>query len=185
LSVIYFAYGSNTSKEQMRLRCPDAKPLGKFWLRSSRLVFRGVADCIYEPGSRCPGALYKITPECEDILDRKEGLMSGAYRKEIVRLNGFPGEDRLMFYVMNSTGIFPPAERYLKRMREGYRDFGLPMRYLNKALLASWDDKAPTFRERKRHERDGRPQLARVSAKAEKPAEPNAGNLFGEPMESA
>jgi len=178
--VIYFAYGSNTSKDQMRVRCPDAKPLGKFWLRSSRLVFRGVADCIYEPGSRCPGALYKLTPECEEVLDMREGIGSGAYRKEIVRLNGFEGEDKLMFYVMNSTGIMPPSERYIKIMRRGYHDFGLPMRYLNNALKDSWDSKAPTFRERKRFERDGRPLLAKVSAPAEKPGQPITGNLFGD-----
>jgi hypothetical protein len=183
--VIYFAYGSNTCIEQMRARCPQAKPLGKFWLRSSRLVFRGVADCIYEPGSRCPGALYKLTPGCEEILDRKEGVGSGSYRKEMVRLNGFPGEDRLMFYVMNSTGIFPPSERYLKIMRRGYKDFGLPMRYLNKSVLNSWDDKAPTYRERHRFQRDGRPTLARLSAPAEKPGEPITGNLFGDSQESA
>jgi gamma-glutamylcyclotransferase len=176
--VIYFAYGSNTSVEHMRTRCPDAVPLGKFWLRSARLVFRGVADCIHEPGARCPGVLYRITPECERELDRYEGIGSGAYKKVVIPMTGFPGEEKMMLYVMNSTGIFPPSERYLKRIRQGYRDHGLPMRYLNNALAMSWDSKAPSHRERQRYMRDGRPTLARLSSKEEKPGQSNTGNLF-------
>ena len=182
---IYFAYGSNLSIERMRQRCPRAKPLGKFWLRSSRLVFRSVADCIYEPGARIPGALYRLTPDCEYELDRREGIHSGAYRKVVVGMTGFPGEDRLMLYVMNSTGIMPPSETYLRTMKKGYRDFGLPLRYLDKAVRESWDAKAPSHLERRRYHRDGRPTLARVSAPAEKPGQPTTGNLFGTLEENA
>ena len=182
---IYFAYGSNLSIDRMRTRCPRAKPLGKFWLRSSRLVFRSVADCIYEPGARTPGALYRLTPDCEYDLDMREGIHSGAYRKEVIRLTGFPGEDRLMLYVMNSTGIMPPTERYLQVMRRGYRDFKLPLRYLDKAVRDSWDAKAPSHLERRRYQRDGRLPLSRVSAPAEKPGKPTTGNLFGYTEENA
>lgn len=176
--MIYFAYGSNTCREHMLRRTPCAKPLGKFWLRSSRLVFRGVADCVYEPGSRCPGVLWKLTADCEAILDRKEGINSGAYRKVIVDMTGFPGENELMLYVMNSTGIMPPSEFYLSTIRRGYRDFKLPMRYLQRALVESWDSKAPSYRERQRYMRDGRPRLAVVSAQAEKPGESSTGNTL-------
>lgn len=177
--MIYFAYGSNTCTDHMKGRCADAKPLGKFWLRSARLVFRGVADCVHDTGARCPGVLWKITGACEEKLDRKEGVGSGAYRKVVIDLKGFPGEEQLMLYVMNSSGIFPPSERYLAIIRRGYREFGLPMRYLNNALHRSWDDKSPSHRERQRYMRDGRPRLAeRVSPNGEKPGQSNTGNLF-------
>lgn len=173
---IYFAYGSNTSREAMRRRVPQAKALGKFWLGSARLVFRGVADCIHAEGSRCPGVLWRLTPECEKALDRYEGIGSGAYRKEFCELHGFPGEDRIMFYVMNSTGIFPPSQMYLDTIKDGYREFKLPLSYLNEAVLAAWKDKNPSHLERQRYMRNGRPRLAlpkKVSASSGK-----TGSLF-------
>jgi hypothetical protein len=123
-------------------------------------VFRGVADCVYEPGSQCPGALWKITPACEAALDRYEGVAGGFYRKEYAELSGIDGETHLMYYAMNSTGIFPPSVAYLNVIRQGYRDFKLPLGSLEDAVRASYDDKAPTYKERHRHRRKGRPALA-------------------------
>jgi hypothetical protein len=160
--VLYFAYGSNLNREAMALRCPAAKPLGPLTLRDSRLVFRGVADCIYEEGSECPGAVWKLTPACEASLDRYEGVSGGFYRKEYVTITGVEGEDQMLLYVMNSTGIFPPSEGYYQTIRQGYRDFGLPLKQLRDAVKAAWDDKAPSHRERQRHRRNGRPALAAI-----------------------
>jgi gamma-glutamylcyclotransferase (GGCT)/AIG2-like uncharacterized protein YtfP len=160
--MLYFAYGSNLHLAAMARRCPGAVALGSIKLGDSRLVFRGVADCIYEPGGECPGGVWKITPECEAALDRYEGVSAGFYRKEYVPVEGYADEDRMLVYVMNSTGIMPPSEGYYATIREGYRDFGLPARYLREALQTSWDDKHPSYRERQRHRRKGRPPLMRA-----------------------
>lgn len=162
--MLYFAYGSNLNLAQMRVRCPKAKPVGSITLRDSRLVFRGVADCAYEPGATIPGGLWRITPECEAALDRYEGVASGMYRREMVPLTGFDGETEMLLYAMNSTGIMPPSEGYLASIVQGYRDFKLPIKYLRDAVRASWDDKSPSHVERQRYRRIGRPALARVSA---------------------
>ena len=159
---LYFAYGANLSLAAMERRAPGATPIGKFTLLDSRLVFRGVADCAYEPGAKCYGGLWRITPRCEDALDKFEGIKSGFYRKEYVDLE--PGkfrEDRLMFYTMNSTGVFPPDRHYLDTIRQGYRDFKLPMQALTDALKWTWDNKNPSRYELERHERKNRPALAR------------------------
>lgn len=159
--MLYFAYGSNLSLAAMKSRCPRAVPLGRFYLDDAKLVFRGVADCVYSPGSKCPGGLWRITPECEAALDRYEGIGRGFYRKELVELTGATnGENEIMYYAMNSTGIFPPSAGYLGVIKQGYRDFKLPMKPLAEAVRDSWDDKAPTYRERQRHRRKGRPLLA-------------------------
>lgn len=163
---VYFAYGGNVSIEAMKRRCPGAKPLGRFKLRSSRLVFRGVADCIYDEHSDCWGALWKLTPECERELDRFEGVGSDVYKKVYVELTGMEGEKRLMLYAMNSTGVFPPSIAYVNRIRQGYRDFKLPMHQLDDAVKAAWDKKAPSHHERRRYRRDGRPRLAGGGATA-------------------
>lgn len=170
--MLYFAYGSNLNKRAMARRCPDAAPVGKFFLPDARLVFRGVADCIAEPGSKCPGAVWQISDECEDALDRYEGIGSGFYRKEYLPIAGFRGESKLMLYVMNSSGVMPPSVGYLDTIKQGYRDFGLPAAPLQAAVQQAWDDKNKTFQERARHHRNGYPTFARPEAAA--PAERKA-----------
>lgn len=44
--MLYMAYGMNTNRDAMEVRCPDAQALGGFYLPGYRLVFRGVADII-------------------------------------------------------------------------------------------------------------------------------------------
>jgi gamma-glutamylcyclotransferase (GGCT)/AIG2-like uncharacterized protein YtfP len=180
--MLYFAYGSNLNVAHMARRCPDAIAIGKFTMNNARLVFRGVADCIYEPGSTCVGGLWQITEECERALDRYEGVGSGMYRKERVPVSGFEDDTEVLYYAMNSTGIFPPSQDYLDTIRQGYRDFGLPMKQLHAAVKASWDDKAPSHVERQRYRRNGRPALGRPpvkKSKAAKPCLPRVGDLFG------
>jgi hypothetical protein len=189
--MLYFAYGSNLSIRAMRRRCPRAVPLGKFALGNSKLVFRGVADCPFEQGSKCWGGVWRITDRCEAALDRYEGWhpdQLGSYRKEFVPLRFADGrEDTLMFYQMNSDGIFPPSEYYLDTLRDGYRDFKLPMSHLRAALKDAWENKNPSHLERKRYRRDGRPRLAELPPpkKAVKTGLPTTGNLFGLTEENA
>ena len=77
----YFAYGSNLNVAQMAQRCPGAKLLGRIKLPGWKLVFRGVADAIQEPGAFCYGGVWRITPEDEAALDTYEGVRHGLYRK--------------------------------------------------------------------------------------------------------
>src|SRR5215471_3552853 len=106
--MLCFAYGSNLHVGQMAQRCPAAKPLGRIILPDWKLVFRGVADCVPEPGAVCYGGVWRITQDCERALDRYEGVRSGAYRKQYVPVTG-DVEGEALIYVMNSTGIFPPS----------------------------------------------------------------------------
>lgn len=167
--MLYFAYGSNLNVQQMRTRCPRAVPLGNFYLRNARLVFRGVADCIYLPGAVCPGGIWSITSECERALDRYEGYKAnhpteGLYDKEIVEVINDDGDldVEIMVYRMNSTGIFPPSQMYLDTIIQGYRDFRLPLKRLRKAVERSYENKNPSEIERRRHRRKGFPQLATI-----------------------
>jgi len=159
---LMFSYGSNLCINHMKRRCPAATAVSKFTLLDSRLVFRGVADCPYELGAKAHGAIWRITDACEQALDRYEGIAGGFYRKDYVPLDADNeyGETHLMLYVMNSDGVFPPAQHYLDTIAQGYRDFGLPMDALKAAVKHSHDHRQPSHRELKRHHRDGRPRLA-------------------------
>jgi hypothetical protein len=149
---LYFAYGSNLNLAQMSRRCPAAVPLDKVYLPGVRLVFRGVADVVF---------------------DRYEGCNAhgtGMYRKEYIDVDGF-GE--VLVYVMNSTGVMPPSEGYYDGIVQGYRDFGLSRRRLRLALKHSHDAKHPSHVERKRLRRNGRPAFKpRPAPKVQLPAEP-------------
>ena len=89
---LYFAYGSNLDLEQMAQRCPDAEIVGPVRLENYELRFRGSGFATVAPkkGSVVYGLVWKITPNCEQSLDRYEG-----YPRVIQRgfeANGLPVE---------------------------------------------------------------------------------------------
>ena len=120
--MIYLAYGSNLNKEQMRFRCPKAKPKGFIMLPDYKMVFRGVADMIPYKGDYCPVGIWEITEDCEIALDRYEGYPR-LYRKEYFINNDT--DEMMMAYVMNTTGFNMPSKFYFKTIEQGYEDFGI------------------------------------------------------------
>ena len=140
MSKLYLAYGSNLNKSQMRYRCPGARPLGKLMLQDACLVFRGVADVMYQPGATVPVGVWRIDDYSERALDRYEGVSNGFYVKEYVELsNG----QKALIYLMQAEGVMPPSEYYARALVEGYKDFGLPLSYLEAAIKQSWERKDP------------------------------------------
>lgn len=140
----YIAYGSNLNKRQMKKRCPDATPIGKFTLTSARLIFRGVADVEYAFNSVVPCGLWIISENDEKALDRYEGIDSGLYFKsEEIKLSVQGKKKSALIYLMNSEGIFPPSKGYVDTIREGYRDFGLDQKYLDDAIEHAFLQKEP------------------------------------------
>lgn len=130
---LYFAYGSNLNKDQMQMRCPDAKPLGKLMLADWRLVFRGVADIEPCEDGILPIGLWSITDDCEAALDVYEGFPR-LYRKKYFNIKG----KRYMTYVMNHDHISPPSKGYADTIREGYNNFRLPLGFLDEAIQHSY-----------------------------------------------
>jgi len=126
---LYFAYGSNLNKGQMKYRCPRAKPLGAAYLVGWRLVFRGVADI--EEGDEMdllPVGIWSITEECEKSLDAYEGR---PHLYDQVKLFG------MMTYRMTRKyrdRVDMPSQQYYNCIKEGYADFGLDTAYLEEAL---------------------------------------------------
>jgi len=170
---LYFAYGSNLNVSQMARRCPAAVKVGKFMLADAKLVFRGVADVVGEPGAGCHGGIWLITAACEEALDRYESYNpvdpeAGMYCKTVLPITGYGEHTELMLYQMNSTGIMPPSVYYLNSIKQGYKDFGLALAPLKAAIKESWDDKSPGRHERARRLRDGN-QLRALSSTVDKP----------------
>lgn len=157
--ILYCAYGANLCKRAMRIRCSDARPIGKFMLTNAKLVFRGAADVEYCPGSEVPCGLWMISESDERSLDRCEGVRhndpgAGVYYKETGIVLRYQGKPRnALIYLMNSEGIYPPTEFYVETIRKGYRDFGLDEAYLDNAIKESFLLKDPDDQTRSRRER--------------------------------
>lgn len=148
---LYFAYGSNLYRPQMRCdspdselarrqrlnRCPDSEPVASYVLSGFRLAFvgertarwgrGGVATVMPAAGRQVHGALYRISAADEAALDRAEGVAQGTYYRDLTTI-GFEGEPALMYVA--SAALSPenrPNELYLETIREGYRQWGLPL----------------------------------------------------------
>lgn len=133
---IYIAYGSNMNMEQMAMRCPSARPIGKYILHDYKLEFRRVANIIKCKGAETPVALWTITESCEKSLDRYEGYPR-LYRKEYIKLKINKKEVIGMVYVMNMGEIAEPSNHYYNVIKQGYKDFHIDMTSLEKALIES------------------------------------------------
>ncbi|WP_350343234.1 gamma-glutamylcyclotransferase family protein [Proteinivorax tanatarense] len=147
MQIINAAYGSNLNLRQMAMRCPTAKVYGTGVIHDYQLLFKGAPGNAYltiEPkkGSKVPVVLWELEPEDENALDRYEGYPS-FYGKEMVPVELDSGEIvTTMVYVMTDKiperiHLSPPSHHYLNIVQEGYKEFGLPNRYLGEALEIS------------------------------------------------
>lgn len=136
---LYWAYGSNLWLDQMARRCPAATPVQALTIKGWQLVFRRVADVEPCPGAVVHGALYNVTPDCVDALDRFEGVASGVYRVVdfTVKLPGTDRRVKAFFYRMNREGLEPPSDVYFRRIQRGYAQWRLPRRRLLAAREAA------------------------------------------------
>ena len=123
----YLAYGMNTNRDAMAVRCPKAKPMGGFYLPNHRLVFRGVADFRKDQDCVMPVVLWDITFDCLQALDHLEGYPHLYDRRRI--------NDTWLIYDMNGDkgGLQVPSQSYYDMIESGYKHFGLDDFWLRSA----------------------------------------------------
>lgn len=147
---LYFAYGSNINLDQMAMRCPSAQVVGPVVLEDQELLFRGnagsygVATIAPHPGHKVYGLLWRITPACEQSLDRYEGYPR-LYGKEPVTVRDQSGQEHtVMAYVMTGGDWWRdpamPSPGYYEGIREGFRQNGLPLAPLAAAHRHTQDE---------------------------------------------
>lgn len=131
----YIAYGSNLNINQMRYRCPGARPVGTARIEGYRLLFKGSMTGSYltiekAEGFSVPVAVWEVTRDDEANLDRYEGCPRFYYKKDMtLAVKGIrTGKTRRMkafVYIMHedrTLGV--PSTFYIDTCREGYADFG-------------------------------------------------------------
>lgn len=126
----YFAYDTNLSKEQMRQHCPGSKSGFLATLYNYKLIFigwsrqwrGGTASIRRANGERVLGAVYTITPECLQRLDRIQG---GNWQQLNIAVNNEDGEQiKAITYVnMKQTEETRPSPEYLAVIQQGYTEW--------------------------------------------------------------
>ncbi len=160
---LYFAYGSNMSPPQMRVRCPGSQPVGAAELAGWRfsMTARGGANIVPDAGSSVHGVLWNCEPHHIAILDEYEGIARRSYLRQmtrVVRTNGreataityisfprYPGRARVNYLL---TAVLP-----------GARAFDLPANYI--AEIEGWLPRIQIGPKRSRYR--GRRTRARLS----------------------
>lgn len=131
--MLYFAYASNLSKEYMLSRCPNATPIKKAMLKGYKLVFNELADIVEEVDNIVNGAIYVVSKQELDDLDRLEGYPL-LYDRMVVEVEDELGSKYdAITYIMEEKAIQPPPEHYYQLLVSGYKDWGLEMHYLESA----------------------------------------------------
>lgn len=142
---LYFAYGSNINLEQMEHRCPDALLVGPVTLQNYELQFRGSGFATVAPKKDCVvhGLLWKLTPSCEQSLDRYEGYPRH-YTKETMTVKDAAGaEIPVMVYIMAEPYCRQPAlpsPYYYRVIQRGFEANGLPVESLEEAWNRTVDE---------------------------------------------
>ncbi|HEY5531112.1 MAG TPA: gamma-glutamylcyclotransferase family protein [Candidatus Anoxymicrobiaceae bacterium] len=135
----YFAYGSNMDTVQMRHRCPDSVPVATAELFGYRFIInsRGVATIVQDDSSTVHGVLWRTTDDDETSLDRYEGVGSGLYSKQYLRVKSEDGEAvKALVYVAADRSEGDPRNGYMKKILEAAERMGLPETYV--AELKKW-----------------------------------------------
>ncbi len=130
----YFAYGCNLSKEQMKERCPDSKPMLVVTLHNYKLVFvgwsrqwrGGVASIKLFRGEKVLGAIYEVSERDFRRLDKYEGYPDIYTRVNVTVTGEFGNRIEAITYI--KTGQLEetqPSREYLSVLQQGYRDWGI------------------------------------------------------------
>jgi len=130
-TIIYFAYGANLDKNGMDIRCPGNKPLCRAALKNYRLIFRSVADIEEAINHSVHGALYEITKEHLQSLDRFEGYPRLYIRKTVSVITEDGREVEAVVYLMTDRFQYSrPFQGYLNTILTGCQQWRLPQEYI-------------------------------------------------------
>lgn len=141
---LYFAYGSNLNRRQMKERCPGAEVVGRGVLVGYELVFGGhsvrwgggVASVVKRRGSMVQGVLYLIPIAELALLDRYEGAPR-SYARLRLRIVDEAAKPCQAFVYMQPAERFRTsraAPRYYRTIQRAYASWGLDSKLLARAV---------------------------------------------------
>ena len=132
----YFGYGSNLSKEQMTIRCPESKYYasgtlsGYSWLINAR----GYASITPSESEFVLGEVFTLSQQDIDYLDIYESVEEGMYLKSNLSIETSKGTIDCLVYIASDSTPGIPQEEYIERINLGIKSANLPDDYVQKAI---------------------------------------------------
>jgi gamma-glutamylcyclotransferase (GGCT)/AIG2-like uncharacterized protein YtfP len=135
---LYFAYGSNMARLQMKRLCPGAKFASRGILRDHQLAFTrpggefggGIADLKPVKGRVVEGVLWEVTEAHLKALDEYEEVPR-AYVRKSVTLEKPDGTPVTAFaYFAIPVGNYAPSRRYMRLVIQGAEEHNLSDPYV-------------------------------------------------------
>ena len=132
----YFGYGSNLSKEQMAIRCPESKYYasgtlsGYSWLINTR----GYASIKPSDSDFVLGEIFTLSQQDVDYLDIYESVEEGMYLKSNLSVETSKGTIDCLVYIASDSTPGIPQEEYIERINIGIKSANLPDDYVQKAI---------------------------------------------------
>ncbi len=120
--MLYFAYGSNLNKLQMKKRCQDSVPIIRAKLKGYKLIFNRHADVVECENGIVYGAIYEVSGNDIKHLDKYEGFPRYYTRKDITVEDDDGKNYECFVYVMTKTGTLLPDKLYYDVIKQGYKD---------------------------------------------------------------
>jgi len=130
----YFAYGMNTNRAQMAMRCPGACSLGAAFLPNHEFRFATHADILPTPGFVTHGVLWEITDQCLLNLDALEGFPDYYQRKTVTVIHGLQRVEAMTYYMTGELPDSMPSAGYIAMLRDGYYENRVPDHQIDQAL---------------------------------------------------
>ena len=132
----YFGYGSNLSKDQMAIRCPESKYYasgtlsGYSWLINTR----GYASIKPSESDFVLGEIFTLSQQDVDYLDIYESVEEGMYLKTNLSVQTSKGTIDCLVYIASDSTPGAPQEEYVERINLGIKSANLPDDYVQKAI---------------------------------------------------
>lgn len=132
-SKLYFSFGSNMDRTQMKERTPSAEFVGIGYVPDHDLVFNrkgsyrpgGVASIVPSRGVNAYGVVWAISPR---DLERMDAIEDPQAYKRVEKLVVTEGDEKLLcnVYVAFPEGDIAPDQPYLELMIQAAEAAGLP-----------------------------------------------------------
>ena len=133
-SQLYFAYGHNTNTKEMLKRIPEATFVSAATLRNYQLTFHRFAGVEKKAGAKVEGVVWLLPKNTVPKLDYVEGL-GVDYKKKVHRVVPSVGASMAAFvYEQLSKPMVMPPNHYVRWLKKGYAEHGLPQRQISDAL---------------------------------------------------
>ena len=136
LTHYYFGYGSNLSKDQMLVRCPESSYLtsGSLSDYSWFINTRGYASIKPNQKDFVLGEIFTLSDKDVELLDIYESVAEGMYEKFIMSVKSQSGFIDCLVYIASDKEIGLPQAEYIERINAGIKSANLPSDYVQKSI---------------------------------------------------